>query len=379
MKFQNVSFDKSISENRVLNNLKDVIKESKVIVIEGIGYPFLCNLIENPKIEVKDKELFEIYAKDQWQGFIATEGSYLFDQKMLPDYGFKVLKAYPNNSTIGENTSIVLIENETGSIINKFSQAVTSENGIKVNDVIGQEIAKSKFKVISKYLENPDEFGKWAPRNILFYGTPGTGKTMVAKSLSNELEVPLYLIKATTLIGDHVGDGARQIHDLFEVAKKTTPSVIFIDEIDAIALHRSFQSLRGDVSEVVNALLTEMDGISENKGVVTIAATNNPEQLDYAIRSRFEEEIEFVLPNEKEREEIIKINIASMPIGINVSSKNLAKLSKGMSGRDIVEKFLKTSLHNAISNDDTVIGNKHIEYALKNYKKEKNEPKNMFA
>lgn len=379
MKFQNVSFDKSISENRTLNSSIDFVKESKVVVIEGVGYPFSCNLIENPKIEVKDKELFEIYAREQWQGSIASEGSYLFDQKMLPDYGFKVLKAYPNNSTIGENTSIVLIENENNNSNDKFSQIMGDVSETKIRDVIGQEIAKSKFKVISKYLENPEEFGKWAPRNILFYGTPGTGKTMIAKSLSNELEVPLYLIKATTLIGDHVGDGARQIHELFKIAKKTAPSLIFIDEIDAIALHRRFQSLRGDVSEVVNALLTEMDGISENKGVVTIAATNNPEQLDYAIRSRFEEEIEFVLPNEKEREEIIKINIISMPLKTKLSPKNLAKLSKGMSGRDIAEKFLKTAIHNAISNEDDFIESKHFEYALKNYKKEKNEPKNMFA
>ena len=202
---------------------------------------------------------------------------------------------------------------------------------------------------------------------------------MLAKSLSNELKVPLYLIKATTLIGDHVGDGARQIHELYDIAAKNSPSVIFIDEIDAVGLDRKYQSLRGDVSEVVNALLTEMDGIKQNYGVVTIGATNNPSVLDYAIRSRFEEEIEFKLPEEDERKEIIKNNIDSMPLEVKVSVEKLAQLSKGMSGRDIKEKLLKNSLHKAISDDEDVVEMKHVEYALKNYQTEKNEPKGMFA
>ncbi len=202
---------------------------------------------------------------------------------------------------------------------------------------------------------------------------------MLAKSLSNELKVPLYLIKATTLIGDHVGDGARQIHELYNLASNNAPSVIFIDEIDAVGLDRKYQSLRGDVSEVVNSLLTEMDGIKQNYGVVTIGATNNPSLLDYAIRSRFEEEIEFKLPEESERKHIIENNINSMPLEVKVSVEKLAQMSKGMSGRDIKEKLLKNSLHKAISDDEDEVNINHIEYALKNYQTEKNEPKGMFA
>jgi AAA family ATPase len=190
-----------------------------------------------------------------------------------------------------------------------------------------------------KYLANPEKFGEWAPRNILFYGLPGTGKTMLAKALSNELNVPLYLIKATSLIGDHVGDGAYKISELFDFAQKTSPSVIFIDEIDAIALHRTYQSLRGDVSEIVNSLLTEMDGINPNKGVITIGATNNIETLDYAVRSRFEEEIEFKIPNEEERKQIIQNNLKTFPLKIEVPIEKLVKISKGMSGRDIKQSI----------------------------------------
>ncbi len=375
-----------MKSNNTINNLKTIesktqiitneqIKEAKVIVIKPIGYPFTATILETPQLEVENKELFELYAQDQWNGYIISEGQYIFDQKILPDYAFKIINAHPNNSKITNNTSILLIENseKTKNTYQKI------ETKLKLNDVIGQEQAKIKCKIIIKYLENPEKFNQWAPKNILFYGTPGTGKTMLAKALSNEIKTPLYLVKATNLIGDHVGDGARQIHELFEIATQKTPSIIFIDEIDAIALDRTYQSLRGDVSEVVNALLTEMDGIKTNQGLVTIAATNNPQLLDYAIRSRFEEEIQFITPNEKEREQILKNNIKTMPLPVTINPEKLAKMTKGMSGRDLKEKILKTALHKAISEDNIEITKKHIDYALKNYNNNKNEPKGMFA
>ena len=227
-------------------------------------------------------------------------------------------------------------------------------------------------------MDDPEKFGPWAPKNILFYGLPGTGKTMLVKALANELEVPLYLIKATSLIGDHVGDGASKIHDLFKKASENSPSIIFIDEIDAIALHRSFQSLRGDVSEIVNSLLTEMDGISENKSVITIGATNNPTSLDYAVRSRFEEEIEFKLPDDTERLAILENNLESMPLEYELDLEKIVKQTKGLSGRDIKEKILKTSLHNAIANDSNTITMENIDYALKSTKIKNRDIKGMF-
>ena len=243
---------------------------------------------------------------------------------------------------------------------------------------MGQKNAKNKVKVITRYLENPESFGPWAPKNILFYGLPGTGKTMLVKALANELEVPLYLIKATSLIGDHVGDGSSKIHDLFKKASDNAPSIIFIDEIDAIALHRSFQSLRGDVSEIVNSLLTEMDGISENKSVITIGATNNPTSLDFAVRSRFEEEIEFKLPDDEERLAIIENNLKTMPLDNNLDLEKIVKITKNLSGRDIKEKVLKTALHNAISNDCEIITMENIDYALKSMKIKNSDVKGMF-
>jgi AAA family ATPase len=215
---------------------------AECVVLRPVGYPFEFSLMDE-NIEITNKELFEEYARDQWLGLVVKENSHLFDQKIIPDYGFEIVKAKPNDSIISENTRIKLITDELD--VKKDETRIKSN--ILLSDIVGQVNAKNKIKVITKYLENPEKFGPWAPKNILFYGLPGTGKTMLVKALANELEVPLYLIKATSLIGDHVGDGASKIHDLFKKASENSPSIIFIDEMDAIALHRSFQSLRGDV------------------------------------------------------------------------------------------------------------------------------------
>ena len=359
-------------------NQKQVIKDkenkeyAEIVVIKPVGYPFDFNLMDDD-IEIKNTALFEEYAREQWLGLVVKENSHLFDQKIIPDYGFEIVTAKPNNSIISEKTKIKII---TDDIKTKEDNEIKSD--IKLTDIVGQKNAKSKVKVITKYLENPESFGPWAPKNILFYGLPGTGKTMLVKALANELEVPLYLIKATSLIGEHVGDSASKVHDLFKKASENSPSIIFIDEIDAIALHRSFQSLRGDVSEIVNSLLTEMDGIIENKSVITIAATNNPTSLDYAVRSRFEEEIEFKLPSDDERLRILENNLQTIPLDHDLDLEKIVKLTKGLSGRDIKEKILKTSLHNAIANDSDTVTMENIDYAIKSSKIKNKDVKGMF-
>jgi len=374
LKFENKSSEIKKSNVSFKSSNPDVKKEAKVVILETAGYPFNFGLLEGANLEISDKFLFEQYAKEQWLGTVVELGSYLFDQKIVPDYAFKIVAAYPNNSIITENTSILTVSNEE-KVKESFNP---THSDVFFEDVVGQENAKKKSKLISKYLKNPASFGPWAPKNILFYGLPGTGKTMLAKALSNELNVKLFLVKATSLIGDHVGDGASKIHELFELANKSSPALIFIDEIDAIALHRSFQSLRGDVSEIVNALLTEMDGLNPNDGVVTIAATNNPSSIDYAIRSRFEEEIEFKLPNADERRQIIQLNLNTFPMGYDLDINKLVKLSKRMSGRDIKEKILKTALHNAIINDKPLVTMEDIDFAfdINNYKN--NDVSGMF-
>lgn len=346
---------------------------AELVILKPVGYPFDFPMMDED-IEIKNSTLFEEYAREQWLGLVVCENSHLFDQKIIPDYGFEIVTAKPNNSIISENTKIKLITDE----LNSKKENLNINSNIHLSDIVGQKNAKNKVKVITRYLEEPEKFGPWAPKNILFYGLPGTGKTMLVKALANELEVPLYLIKATTLIGDHVGDSASKIHDLFKKASENSPSIIFIDEIDAVALHRSFQSLRGDVSEIVNSLLTEMDGISENESVITIGATNNPTSLDYAVRSRFEEEIEFKLPDDDERLTILKNNLKTMPLDYDLDLEKIVKSTKGLSGRDLKEKILKTALHNAIANDSETITMEHINYAIKTSKVKNNDVKGMF-
>ena len=190
----------------------------------------------------------------------------------------------------------------------------------------------------------------------------------------------MLAVKSTSLIGEFVGEGAKQIHSLYEKAEQMAPCIIFIDELDAIALDRRYQDLRGDVSEIVNSLLTEMDGIHSRKGVCTIAATNQLDFIDNSVRSRFEEEIEFKLPCLEERLRILEMNAKTLPLMLeNVNFLEIAQATDGFSGRDLVEKVLKASLHHAIM-DECNITQRHlletIPYARKGYRQ---PPKEMFT
>lgn len=360
--------DQQIRQQIVQNRV-----EAKVLVISPVGYPVESNFIESPQIEVSNKELFELYAKEQWNGYKVHKHKYIFDQKLMPDFAFQVVEVRPENSYITNNTSILVLAPEV-----KVELLKTGQN-ISIDDVIGQQKAKDKTKIISKYLEEPGRFNGWAPKNILFYGMPGTGKTMLAQALANELNINIQMIKATSLIGSHVGDGASQIHELYKQARIKKPTLIFIDEIDAIALERKYQSLRGDVTEIVNALLTEMDGIEDNENVITICATNNPSLLDYAVRSRFEEEIEFTLPDDNDRLAILSKNMETLPLECIFNIDSFVEKTKGFSGRDIKHKVLKTALHKAIAESKEAIDDEDIDYAIKESRKEFVNTDTMFT
>ncbi|WP_319508123.1 AAA family ATPase [uncultured Methanolobus sp.] len=318
---------------------------AEFLVMEPAGYPMASILDEYP--EITDPGVFEHYAREQWKGYKAHKGDYLFDRRMYPDFAYKVADVEPPGSVIGQNTHIIVRDTVASNV-----PTVEFRSDVTFDDVIGQQNARKKCKLIERFLEAPDKFGKWAPRNVLFFGPSGTGKTMLAKALANKAHVPIIPVKATELIGEFVGEGARQIHQLYERAQEMAPCILFIDELDAIALDRRHQELRGDVAEIVNALLTEMDGIVERPGVCTIGATNRTDTIDPAVRSRFEEEIEFTLPDEKERLEILESNVQTFPIPAkDVDLKAIAKMTGGLSGRDLVGKVLKTALHNVIIED----------------------------
>ncbi len=348
------------------------IAKAKYLILRPAGYPMKSSYHEYP--EISEYRVFEFYAKEQWQGLKVKKGDYLFDSRMFPDFAFLVVDVEPPNSEISSTTRIIVDVREEQVILPKTKS-------IRMNDIVGQERAKQQCRIIKKYLEDPKKFGEWAPKNILFYGPPGTGKTLMAKALAFESNSPIMLIKGTTLIGEHVGEGAQRIHSLYEKAKSLAPCIVFIDEIDAIAIDRRYQDLRGDVSEIVNALLTEMDGIDEREGVCTIGSTNRIEFLDEAVRSRFEEEVEFTLPNEKERAEILRLYLKRSPVKISedVDIMKIAKMMDGFSGRDLVEKVLKKAIHEAIIQDSELKMEHLLNAANKLPKKVKDAPKHMFV
>jgi len=351
-------------------------------MLENAGFPMITGYEENPII--KNTEMFEKYVKEQWIGMDVKKGDYLFDKYISPGFAFKAVIVEPENSTINESTVIFLEEEIADKIDKEIEKDGKKEYRVKFNDVVGQKSAKSKCNVIKMFLQDPDRFGDWAPKNILFYGPPGTGKTMLAKALASEADAEIVCINATNLIGGFVGEGSSNIHRLYDYAEKNAPCIIFIDEIDAIALDRRYQELRGDVSEIVNALITEMDGITDRKGICLIAATNMPNVLDNAIKSRFEEEIEFILPDLSDRLNILERYTKTYPIPLStkVNLKRVARDLEGYSGRDIVEKILKVALHRALLNDEEEVKEEHLISAFKDsemvIKKKRNLPADVF-
>lgn len=343
-------------------------RPARLVWIRAAGFP-LKDPVNYP-ISVTDEKLFEVYAKDQWIGSTVSVGDYIFDQRIIPDFAFEIMKVLPLGTvTIAEDTIVRLTRQKETPKPSKY----------KFADIIGHTGVKKKCKVVTRYLEDPGRFGEWAPKNILFYGPPGTGKTMTARALAGETKASLHLVRATDLIGEYVGDGAKRIHELFRAASASAPSVIFLDELDAIGLDRSYQAVRGDVAEIVNALLTELEGLHENTGIVTIAATNNPTMLDGALRSRFEEEMEFKLPDKKERLAILNSYAKRLPVRVRGNLKSYAKKTEGFSGRDLKDKLLKAALHKSILEDAKVITEEHLELAFKAIPQKPRPPKEMFS
>lgn len=347
-------------------------RPARSVRLKPVGFPFKDQQ-RGYQINLSDEKLFQSYAREQWMGVTIEKGDYLFDQRMMPDFAFEVIKVLPAcQVTITEKTIITLEKSE-------IQHHFHGTSDISFKDIIGHKAVKQKCKVVMKYLKNPKKFGGWAPRNILFHGPPGTGKTMTARALANETDSFLLLVRATDLIGEYVGDSSKRIHELFSTALEHTPSVIFIDELDAIGLDRSYQAVRGDVAEVVNALLTELEGLHDNTGVVTIAATNNPLMLDGALRNRFEEEIEFKLPSKKERLEILKNYAKKLPLKVKADLGEYVNKTKGFSGRDLRDKLLKVALHKAIIEDSKSITKAHLDAALKGIPAGPKPPKEMFG
>lgn len=325
----------------------------KSLTILPVGYPLRAKSEDiSPFLTTDDPTLFQQYARSQWTGLIVEEGDFLFDSLLFPDYAFRAINVKPNRSQISKNTQIILFSEETSE-----PPIMMSQENVQLSDIIGQEQAKEKCQVIAKFLKNPDLVQSiWAPRNILFWGPPGNGKTMMARALSQTSSYSMFLIKASDLLGVYAGDGARKIRNLYAEARKKAPAIVFLDELDSIGLKRSYQSIRGDVIELVSALLGEMDGIEKNQGIITIGSTNQPKILDSAILSRFEELIEFKLPNAEERKKILEKYASTSPIQFNaIQWDTIVQETRKWSARDLKEKIIKNVIHSAILQESSQI------------------------
>lgn len=218
---------------------------------------------------------------------------------------------------------------------------VKSSDGIKFSDVAGEDEAKENLTEIVEYLHNPGkykEIGASMPKGILLVGPPGTGKTMLAKAVAGEANVPFFSMSGSEFVEMFVGMGASKVRDLFKQAKEKAPCIVFIDEIDAIGKKRDGQVGGNDEREqTLNQLLTEMDGFEGNNGVIILAATNRPESLDPALLrpGRFDRRVPVELPDLKGREEILKVHAKKIKVGQDVDFTKIARMASGASGAEL--------------------------------------------
>lgn len=219
---------------------------------------------------------------------------------------------------------------------------VKSVDGIKFKDVAGEEEAKELLQEIVDFLHNPEkyrEIGAKMPKGALLVGPPGTGKTMLAKAVAGEADVPFFSISGSEFVEMFVGMGAAKVRDLFKQANEKAPCIVFIDEIDAVGKKRECGQIGGndEREQTLNQLLSEMDGFDGSKGVVILAATNRPESLDPALLrpGRFDRRIPVELPDLKGREDILKVHAAKIKIADNVDFNAIARTAAGASGAEL--------------------------------------------
>ncbi len=245
----------------------------------------------------------------------------------------------------------------------KSKARLMGEDQIKVsfNDVAGCEEAKEEVSELVEFLRDPGKFQKLGgqiPRGVLMVGSPGTGKTLLAKAIAGEAKVPFFSISGSDFVEMFVGVGASRVRDMFEQAKKHAPCIIFIDEIDAVGRHRG-AGLGGGHDEreqTLNQLLVEMDGFDGKEGVIVIAATNRPDVLDPALLrpGRFDRQVVVPLPDVRGREQILKVHMRKVPLGDNVKPSLIARGTPGFSGADLANLVNEAALFAARANKKTV-------------------------
>ena len=247
---------------------------------------------------------------------------------------------------------------------------VQSTKGLKFSDVAGEDEAKESLQEIVDYLHNPKKYteaGASMPKGILLIGPPGTGKTMLAKAVAGEANVPFFSISGSEFVEMFVGMGASKVRDLFQQAKEKAPCIVFIDEIDAIGQKRSSGVSGGndEREQTLNQLLTEMDGFEGNTGVIILAATNRPESLDPALTrpGRFDRRVPVELPDLQGREAILKVHARKIKTAEDVDFHTIARMAAGASGAELANMINEAALR-AVRNGRTIVNESDLEESI---------------
>lgn len=342
--------------------------------------------IEDTQIVFTDKDNTKIYKTGVMNDPTLTQRLYDsgatfskdIDQTMSPVLSFLLTFVLPMMIFIGlgQYLSKKLVEQAGGknSMAFGFGKSnakvyVQSTQGIHFSDVAGEDEAKESLAEIVDYLHNPHKYadvGASMPKGVLLVGPPGTGKTMLAKAVAGEANVPFFSISGSEFVEMFVGMGASKVRDLFSQAKEKAPCIVFIDEIDAIGKKRDGQFSSNDEREqTLNQLLTEMDGFEENTGVIILAATNRPETLDPALTrpGRFDRRVPVELPDLAGREAILKVHAKKIKTSDDVDFHTIARMASGASGAELANIINEAALR-AVRNNRTVVNESDLEESI---------------
>lgn len=355
----------------------DMIEEKKIGVVE----------VEDSDIVFTNKDGSKIYKTGLMEDDTLTQRLYesgaeftrVIDEPLSPIWSFLltfgmpliifiVLGRYMNKKIMeqigGKNSMAFGLGKSNAKVY------VQSTKGIKFSDVAGEDEAKENLAEIVDYLHNPQKYteaGASMPKGILLVGPPGTGKTMLAKAVAGEANVPFFSISGSEFVEMFVGMGASKVRDLFKQAKEKAPCIVFIDEIDAIGKKRNSGSVGGndEREQTLNQLLTEMDGFEENTGVIILAATNRPESLDPALTrpGRFDRRVPVELPDLRGREAILKVHAKKIKTEDNVDFRTIARMSAGASGAELANIINEAALR-AVRNGRVIVSQSDLEESI---------------
>ncbi len=337
MRVKEVDYGTFIRMTTELNVDEVEIQDNQIVFSDKNGNFYKTGLMDDPALT---QRLYTAGAKfsteivQQMSPILSILLSWILPMALMVGLGQLVMKKFTDKAG-GGNSMMFNMGKSNAKIY------VKSSSGIKFSDVAGEDEAKENLTEVVDYLHNPDKYkaiGASMPKGILLVGPPGTGKTMLAKAVAGEANVPFFSISGSEFVEMFVGMGASKVRDLFKQAKEKAPCIVFIDEIDAIGKKRDNHIGGNDEREqTLNQLLTEMDGFEGNTGVIILAATNRPESLDPALTrpGRFDRRVPVELPDLKGREEILKVHARKICVGPNVDFSVIARMASGASGAEL--------------------------------------------